>query len=215
MPKIEDKLKKLINRAIYDYKLIEDGDRLLVGFSGGKDSITALYGLLERQKIKPSLNFELAVLHVTTDLSEKSHLENVIKFLESLNVKYFIENASVIGELQDGKSVNCYWCARLRRKYILKAANDHGYNKIVLGHNQDDIIETFLINTFYKAELNTIKIFHKYDIFPYSIIRPLCLVKEDMIEKFVQKMGFPIVSQVCPYAKKTKRQEIKNLIDMM
>lgn len=213
MPKIEERIDKLINKAVYDYKMIENGDRVLVGFSGGKDSITALHWLKERQKRKPDLNFELAAVHIITDISEASHKDEIIKFLEQWEVKYHILKVDVISTVYEGFDFNCYWCAKRRRMHILKLANDMGYNKIVLGHNQDDIIETFLMNIFYKAETTTMRVVHNYERFPYSIIRPLCLVKEEMIEKFVKKMNYPIVSQSCPYSDKTKREEVRKIIE--
>lgn len=214
MPKIEDQISKLVYKAIDEFKLIENGDKILIGVSGGKDSLTLLFDLIRRQKYS-KIKFDIAAVHIKTDLSDLNYLDNLEDLLKNWNINYFIKESKIVSTVKDGKKFNCYWCASQRRKEIITIAKEKGYNKIALAHNLDDLVETFFLNILYKSELNTMKAFWKYNLFDISIIRPLILVREEIIKKFSLKMGFPISSQFCPYSGTTKRAEVKNIINQI
>ncbi|HPO50554.1 MAG TPA: ATP-binding protein [Spirochaetota bacterium] len=214
MANLEQRVSKQIGKTIYDYKMIQDGDKILVCVSGGKDSLTLLYDLIQRKKIIP-VKYEIAAVHVATDISEDHNKEELRDLFHSWGVDYFFVDLKVVHRLKEGKKFNCYWCAMQRRIEILKVAAANNFNKIALGHNLDDIVETFLMNMFYKSELSGMKLVFKYDRFPFTIIRPLGEVREESIKLFIERTGLKNLAQNCPYNDNTKRAATKKIIDEM
>lgn len=199
-----------IGRAIADYRLIEDKDRILVAVSGGKDSMSLLKLLNERKKWAP-VKYELIAMHVETDLRCAGcvHTKKLKDFFKSNGVKHHFAKIKVRG---GKKETSCFWCSWNRRKALFLAADKLGCNKIAFGHHKDDIIETLLLNLFYQGEFGAMN--PRQELFggKIVIIRPLCYVEEDSVRKFAKESGFPPQVCRCPNSDTSKRRLMKNLI---
>ena len=199
-----------IGRAIHDYDLIEDKDRILVAVSGGKDSMSMLKLLNERKKWAP-VSYELIAMHVQTDYGCAGcvHTKKLKKFFEAQDTKYNFEKIKI---LEKGRSTSCFWCSWNRRKALFTAADRLGCNKIAMGHHMDDIIETLLLNIFYHGEFSAMN--PKQELFggKIIIIRPLCYVEEDKLRKFAKESKFPSQMCRCPNSETSKRRMMKNFL---
>ena len=213
MPQLENFISKKIGRAIFDYKMIKDDDVILVGVSGGKDSLTLLYDLVKRQKSFP-IRYTLKAAHIISDFTEynKDKIENVFK---ELGVEYHLVSVPIIKRLKPGKTMNCYWCSSQRRIELFELAKNLGCNKIALGHHLDDIVETILMNMFFNGKIAAMKPVMKYERFDNTIIRPLAYVKEEQIRKFAVKKEFINLVCNCVYGENSKRLELKSFIKML
>ena len=204
-----------MGKAIHRYRLIQDGDRIIVGVSGGKDSLTLLHLLQERRKRVP-IDYELIPVHI--DLGFDSERAEILKnFFEAQGLPYHIEFTDI------GKRANspenrenpCFLCSWERRKRIFHLAHRLQCNKIALGHHKDDIIETLLLNIFYSAEISTMLPIQTLFKGKVTLIRPLALIEEEKIERFAREMDLPFGPSGCPSSGKTKRKEVKELIDAL
>lgn len=177
-----------IGKAIKDYDLIEDGDRILVGVSGGKDSLTLLKLLKERQRWSPA-KFEILAAHIESNLKCGIGMPKklLIKIFKDMGVKYVFKKMTL---REKDKKAGCFWCSWNRRKNIFQAAHDMGCNKVALGHHKDDIIETTLLNLFFLGEISTMN--PRQELFKGKIIiiRPLCYVEERTIRQYAKECGF-------------------------
>ncbi|KJJ84999.1 2-thiocytidine tRNA biosynthesis protein, TtcA [Candidatus Omnitrophus magneticus] len=204
------KIISRIGKASISYGLINDGDRVLVGVSGGKDSLTLLTLLSEMRKWTP-VKFDLFAVHIKTDFhcGQCVHNEVLTKIFEELEVPYIFLNIKVLDE---NNKTNCFWCSWNRRKAIFTLADEIGYNKIAFGHHKDDIVETILMNLLYNGEISTMN--PKQELFEgrLTIIRPLCYVEEEMIKTFVKEHGLPEQFCKCPFGKDSRRKYIKNFL---
>jgi len=199
-----------IGKAIADYNLIEDKDRILVAVSGGKDSLSMLKLLNERRRWAP-IDYELFAVHIETDFRCAGcvHTKSLKKIFEDSGIPYHFEKIKV----RDGKKkVSCFWCSWNRRKALFTLAEKHGCTKIAFGHHQDDITETLLLNMFYHGEFSAMN--PRQELFggKIVIIRPLCYVEEDVIKKFAKESKFPSQLCRCPNAKVSKRRMMKEFI---
>jgi tRNA 2-thiocytidine biosynthesis protein TtcA len=199
-----------IGRAIADYGLIEDKDRILVAVSGGKDSLALLELLNERKKWAP-VEYELIAMHIETDhrCGGCVHTKILKKFFEDRGIEYHFEKIKV---LDKHKKTSCFWCSWNRHKALFLAADRMGCTKIALGHHKDDIIETLLLNMFYHGEFAAMN--PRQELFGGKIvlIRPLCYVEEDATRKFAKESAFPSQICRCPNADTSKRRLMKNII---
>ncbi|WP_178842814.1 tRNA 2-thiocytidine biosynthesis TtcA family protein [uncultured Treponema sp.] len=208
-------LYNLIDKAIFDYRIIEKGDRILVGASGGKDS-TALIEYFAARKKRQKDDFEFLALNVCTDFG--GGLPEGIKTLfEEWNVPLESVFVDVNGRLKEGYKMSCYWCSTQRRKELIAFAEEKGFNKIALGHHMDDILETALMNALGKGELSTMIPSLKYDKYPLTIVRPLCYADEKTIIEHAKKGGYFGWTCTCNYqdnsARKTARRRLELLTE--
>jgi len=200
-----------IGKAIADYDLVKDKDKIIVAVSGGKDSLTLLKMFLERRRWAP-VSFELLAAHVITDYRCKGcmHKEVLEKIFEDSGCPYkFLE----VKLLNSGKErTSCFWCSWNRRKALFNLATELGYNKIALAHHKDDIIETILLNLFYNGEISAINA--KQPLFngKITIIRPLIYVEEKEIRAFAKESDFPSQICQCPNSETSKRALMKQVI---
>ena len=199
-----------IGKAIADYNLIEDKDRILVAVSGGKDSLSLLKLLNERKKWAP-VSYELIAMHVETDhrCAGCVHTAVLKKFFEGLGIKHRFARIKV---LDKKRKVSCFWCAWNRRKTLFLAAKKLRCNKVALGHHKDDIIETFLLNIFYHGECAAMN--PRQELFggKLTLIRPLCYVEEDALKKFAKESRFPSQMCRCPNSQLSKRRVMKEFV---
>ena len=199
-----------IGRAIADYSLIEDKDRILVAVSGGKDSMTLLKLLNERKKWAP-VKYDLIAMHVETDFRCGGcvHTKVLKKFFEDIGVKYYFKKIKV---LDKDRKTSCFWCSWNRRKALFLAADKFGCNKVALGHHKDDIIETLLLNMFYHGEFAAMNPAQKLFKGKLTIIRPLCYVEEENMRKFAKESNFPSQICRCPNSDTSKRRMMKEFV---
>jgi tRNA 2-thiocytidine biosynthesis protein TtcA len=208
----EKEIRSLMGKAIHRYGMIQDGDRILVGVSGGKDSLTLLTLLSERAKRVP-IHYVLMAVHV--DLGFGSGGADMLReFFEAKKISYHIE-ATRIAQLAtgpDNRENPCFLCSWERRKRIFSLAQRFGCNKIAFGHHQDDIIETLLLNIFYSAEISTMLPLQTLFKGKLTIIRPLAFIEEKKIERFAKEKGLPYFPCGCPASVRSKRKKVKELI---
>jgi tRNA(Ile)-lysidine synthase TilS/MesJ len=209
-------IEKLIAKAIQDYKLIEEGDRILLGASGGKDS-TILAWALSRRKIWENPRFELAALRIAGDvpgggmsLAEEAALKLMF---DEWQIPLDTVNVSIMGSVKQGHSMNCYWCSTIRRSELIDYAIKNNFNKIALGHHLDDILTTLLMNMTKKGEIATMTPKMKYEKYPLTIIRPLALVQEQSIRDFVSSMGWKAGTCSCDYGADGERKRYQQKLD--
>lgn len=207
-------LSRKIDKAIFEYNLIEPGDKILLAVSGGKDSLTMAYHIGKKQGGFP-IPYEAEAIYIRSDFAGCGASLEMGKLMKEWNLPFTIIDVPIVQRLKPGKKLNCYWCSTQRRVELLRYANENGFNKIALGHHMDDIIETFFMNLFYKAEMSTMLPFMKYDKYPQTIIRPLARVSEGEIIQFAQDFGYLEGAATCPYGTKSKRLDVKRMIDAL
>ena len=201
-----------MRRAIEDYDMIEDGDKIAVALSGGKDSITLLNGLKSLQYFYPK-KFELIAISVNPGF-EYFNSEFLKKTCDDLGVPFFEEKYDISKIVfEDRQEQNpCSLCANLRRGIINSVAIREGCNKIALGHNMDDVLETFLLNLLYTGSLSTFAPKSYMDRTKITMIRPLILLSEKDANRYVKKNNKKIMPKVCPMDEHTKRETMKEQI---
>ncbi len=213
MAYIDQHVRHLFGKAVHCYRLIQNGDRIVVAVSGGKDSITLLYLLKERLKHVP-INYEILAVYVNLGFSEEIS-DSLRIFFKDLGVKFKIIDTDhgIRAHEKSNRTHPCFLCSRLRKMTIFKYAWEHGFRKIATGHNQDDFIETFLMNICYSGQISSIV--PKQDFFSgkITIIRPLILLPSHKIEKFVRYKGLPDLPNPCPSSKKSSRIHIRKLLE--
>jgi tRNA 2-thiocytidine biosynthesis protein TtcA len=192
--KLEKRIRRQVGQAIGDYNMIEDGDRVMVCLSGGKDSYTMLDILMSLQKAAP-ISFEL--IAVNLDQKQPGFPDHILpQYLEKLGVTYQIvteDTYSIVKDKTPEGKTTCSLCSRLRRGILYRTAKELGATKIALGHHRDDIIETLFLNMFHGGKLKSMPPKLKSDNNEHVIIRPLAYAKEKEIEEFSQMKGFPII----------------------
>ncbi len=212
--KLQKRLRRLVGTAIVDYNMIEDGDKVMVCLSGGKDSYTMLDVLLGLQKTAP-INFEIVAVNM--DQKQPGFPEHVLPaYLADLGVPFHIiekDTYSIVKEIiPDGKTT-CGLCSRLRRGTLYSFADEIGATKIALGHHRDDIIETLFLNMFYGGKLKAMPPKLLSDDKRNIIIRPLAYCKEGDIVEFSAQKGFPIIPcNLCGSQENLQRQVIKDML---
>lgn len=206
---------RLVGKAIGDFGLIEDGDRILVALSGGKDSWTLLHALRHLQKKAP-VKFEIAAVTVHPGAAEFS-CESLTERLAGEGVPYTILPGRIVEIVRDHLDTGtgpCSFCARLRRGVLYSYASAQGWNKIALGHHLDDFIETLLMNLFYNGSIKGMNPLLAADDGKNTVIRPLVYVREDITREYALSARVPILGCSCPYhgMSSSRRHWVKELL---
>lgn len=204
----QPKLFSLIDKAVYDYKLIEKGDRILIGASGGKDSTALVEYFANRLKRKTD-DFSFTAIHIETDFEGCTMSPRLREQFKTWNVdavNYFVD---VQNRIKEGHKMNCYWCSTQRRNELISYALKNGYNKIALGHHLDDILETLLMNMLFKAKLFTMPPRLDYKKYPLTIIRPLCYADVDTIKEHASDAGYISTTCTCMYQDNSGRKDAR------
>ena len=206
-------MKKWLEKAVMDYGMVNEGDRVLVGVSGGADSLALLDLLASPMIFVPP--FELVAVHIDPGFGGAEQEYGVFeRYMENKGIPFVIErtNYGPLSHSDFNKKNPCFLCSRLRRKRIFEIAAERGCNKIAFAHHRDDIIETLLINLFYGREISTMM--PNQSIFggKLHIIRPLAYLPEEPVKKYAGECRFPVVENRCPSSKTSRRHYIKNLI---
>lgn len=201
-----------MRKAIEEYHMIEEGDKIAVCLSGGKDSITLLHAFKALQRFYPK-KFQLIAISVNPGF-EFFDIDFLQKICNDIQIPLFIENSNakeIVFDIRKEKNP-CSLCANLRRGVINSIAIREGCNKIALGHNQDDVLETFLLNLFYTGNISTFSPVSYMDRSKITLIRPLLYTPEKEIRKFIRKNNFEVMPKVCPMDGISKREDMKQLI---
>lgn len=214
MNRLFKRLKHNVGEAIMQYNMIEDGDRVMVCLSGGKDSFTMLELLMVLQKKAP-ISFEL--IAVNLDQKQPGFPEHVLpEYLDKLDIEYHVveqDTYSIVKDkIPEGKTT-CGLCSRLRRGILYSFAEKIGASKIALGHHQDDIIETFFLNMFFNGQLKTMPPKLLSDSKKHVVIRPLALCKEDDVAAYAAAKEYPIIPcNLCGSQENMQRKVVKKMI---
>ena len=206
-----EKICNKVGKAINEFRLIDDGDRILVGLSGGKDSMILLETLADRKKHLP-FKFDLLAIHVTAaNIGYSTDTEYLADFCASLNVPLYLEDIEVNLDIDPEKSP-CFVCSWHRRKAIFNKSKELGCNKVAFGHHKDDAIQIFLMNLIYHGSVSSLP--HKLSMFGGRIhlIRPLLKIPENELSYYAGMRSFKKNEKTCQYDHSTKREAIKNLI---
>ncbi|MBE6925857.1 MAG: adenine nucleotide alpha hydrolase family protein [Ruminococcaceae bacterium] len=205
------KLVGLMRRCVEDYRMIEAGDRIGVGVSGGKDSL-ALLTLMAELRRHCGIDFYLEA--VTVDLGFGMDFSPIRKLCDDLGIRLTVVNTEISKIIFDYRQEKnpCSMCAKMRRGAINQALLDRGLNKLALGHHFDDAVETFVMNLIYEGRIGCFQPVTDLDRTGIVQIRPMLYIHEKTVEAFAQRMELPIVQNRCPVDKRTKREEIKQFV---
>ena len=231
--RLEKRLKERFVKAMATYHLIEDDDKILVGLSGGKDSLLLTELLAKRAKIQHP-RFSVEALHVRMEnIHYETDTSYLQQFCDNLGIKLHIRTTSF--EVFDDSSADeeitklkakslklkrkqkqpCFLCSWNRRKQLFNLAQELGCNKIALGHHQDDIIHTALMNLTFQAHFSTMPVRLKMRKMPLTIIRPLCLIPESDIKAYAEMQGYEKQQKLCPYETGSHRTDMKQIYEQL
>ena len=206
------RMLSFVRRAVDDYNMIEEGDRIAVGISGGKDSLTLLEVLAEMRRFYPK---RYEIVAITIDMGfEGQDFSEVKELCRRINVEYRIistEIARIIFDVRK-ESNPCSLCAKMRRGALHAAAQEALCNKVALGHHYDDAIETFMMNLFFEGRLGCFSPVTYLSNRKITLIRPMIYATEHDVLYFTRKRPLPIVTSLCPEDHATERENMKNLL---
>ncbi len=206
------KVLSYIRRACDDYEMINEGDRIAVGVSAGKDSLTLLCGLAALRRFYPK-KFEL--IAITIDMGfENADFSAISEFCKRINVEYHIvetQISKIIFDVRKEKNP-CSLCAKMRRGALHNAAKSFGCNKVALGHHFDDVVDTFMLNLFHEGRIGTFSPVTYLSNTELYLIRPMIYMPEKDVVYFSNKEKLPVVKSPCPADKNTQREVMKNLL---
>ena len=201
-----------MRKAIEDYNMIEENDKIAICLSGGKDSITMLHAFKALQRFYPK-KFDIIAISINPgfEFFDTKFLQNIC---DKLEIPLFIENShaqEIVFEIRKEKNP-CSLCANLRRGAINSIARREGCNKIALGHNEDDVLETFLLNLLYTGSIGTFSPVSFMDRSGITLIRPLIYTPEKETKRFIKKNNLSVMPKVCPMDGTSKREDMKQML---
>lgn len=211
--KLYHHLKKWIEKAIVDYRMIAPGDRVLVGVSGGADSLSLLDLLDSRMLFAPQFTFTPVYIDLGFDPTYETY-QTLDNYFNQKGYSFVLEKSEIgpLAHSDYNRKNPCFLCSRLRRKRLFEIAGELGCNKIALAHHQDDIIETLLINMFYAREISTMNPAQSIFKGKMTIIRPLTYLRENLIKRYARERGFPVTATPCPTGETSRRAYIKKVL---
>ena len=212
--KLEKKLCRLMGQAIGDFGMVEDGDKVMVCVSGGKDSY-AMLDILMKLRVRAPIHFEIVAVNL--DQKQPNFPADILpNYLESLGIQYHIEEQdtySIVKRVIPEGKTTCGLCSRLRRGILYRVADELGATKIALGHHRDDILETLMLNMFYAGKLKGMPPKLRSDDGKHIVIRPLAYVPEKLLERYAEDMNFPIIPcDLCGSQPNLQRQVMKEML---
>lgn len=206
------KLYSYTRQAINDFQMIQDGDKIAIGVSGGKDSLALLYALSGLQKFIPE---KIDIVAITVDLGFGNFdTEEIKKLCEKLGIEYHLVKTQIAdilkAKIKEGSF--CSLCAKMRKGALNNFAKDLGCNKIAYAHHKDDFVETMILSLFYEGQFFSFPPVKYYEDVDLTVIRPLLYVPEKDIIGFQNKMTLQSIKNPCPFDKNTKREYVKNIL---
>jgi tRNA(Ile)-lysidine synthase TilS/MesJ len=208
------KLHRKFRKAIDLYGLIKEGDKILIGLSGGKDSLALVELLGERQKIFQP-RFSLLAIHITMkNIPYQADLNYLKKHTANFNIP-FVHRETSFDISTDHRKSPCFLCSWNRRKVFFETAKEYNCNKIALGHHQDDMLQTMLMNLTFQGSFSTMPPLLKMKKFDLEIIRPMALIQEKELLELEKIRQFKKQAKNCPYEKESNRSDIKNIITQL
>ncbi len=209
------RILSLLRKAVEDYGLIQDGDKIAVGLSGGKDSLLLLTALANYRRFSTE-KFDLVAIHINMNFkdSDPSNSQKLKAYTESLDVEYVEESTDLGAILFDVRKEKnpCSLCAKMRRGALCEKCKEIGANKLALGHHADDALETFLLSLLYEGRLSSFAPKSFMDRTGITVIRPLIYVEECDVIGTVNKLNMPILKNTCPKNHESQREYMKNLV---
>ena len=201
-----------ITRAVVEFELIDENDKILIGISGGKDSLFLTYALaILRERLKKK--FSLTALTINPMFTKDFNVDKVTEFCRNLDIEHKVEVVDIAGVIAATPNKNpCFTCSYFRRAAMNRYAKSIGANKVAYAHHLDDAVETFLMGMLSSGQLNTFTPKTYLNRSGITVIRPLVYIREFEIAKFVKKNNFSIIKSPCPIDGKTNRQTVKELI---
>lgn len=209
------KILSAMRRAVQDYRMIEDGDRIFVGLSGGKDSTLLLRALADYRRFSPqSYTLEAITVDIGLKETDKTELDALIKYCESLDVPHHLVKTDIAEIIFDVRKESnpCSLCAKMQRGALNNEINRLGGGKLALGHNADDVAETMLLSLLYEGRFSCFPPTAHMDKSGVSLIRPFIYLEEYDIKSAVKRQNLPIVNNPCPMNHESQREYMKSLI---
>lgn len=208
------RLLSLTRQAIDKYEMIEDGDRVAVGISGGKDSLTLLYALSELRNFYPK---KFDIIAITVDLGLGMDFNPVKELCQKLNIEYIIIDTKIKQIVFDERNEKnpCSLCAKLRKGALNDALKKHGCNKVAYAHHKDDVVNTLFMSLMYEGRIQTLETTTYLDGADITVIRPLIYVTEAEVIGFMNKYSLPVVENTCPADGNTKREYVSDIVNKL
>ncbi|MBP5405851.1 tRNA 2-thiocytidine biosynthesis protein TtcA [bacterium] len=206
-------MHKLLETAIHDYQMINPGDHVLVGLSGGKDS-SMLLKLLARKKISTTNDFRISAVFVKMGFRNDDEISGYLRDFSAENgVTYFEITKSLEKVMASEKKQACYLCSRTRRLALFDLADEISANVIAFGHHRDDFVQTFMMNLLFNGTLEAMKPNNPFFKGKYRIIRPMLYIKESSIRAEIENSGIRVFDSGCPFGKVSERAYIRSLLE--
>ncbi len=207
-------MKRIVSRvrkAVEDYDMIQDGDIVGVGVSGGKDSLVLLGALSNLSRYYPK---KFTVKALTLDMGYKADYSDIQKYCDELGVEYIVKPTNIAEVIFDYRKEEnpCSLCAKMRRGALNDLAIEEGCRRVALGHHNDDVLETFLLSLMYEGRINCFSPVTYLDRTDLYSIRPMIYVREGDIRAVAKRLTLPVLKSLCPVDGETKREEIKNIL---
>jgi tRNA 2-thiocytidine biosynthesis protein TtcA len=208
-------INRMVGKAIHRYKMISEGDRILVGLSGGKDSLTLMWIMKERLQRIP-IDYDLFAVYIDPGFAG-GFSESLATYCKQSGYNLRVEHTDygLKAHSPENRENPCFLCSWRRRKRMFEIADELGCNKVALGHHKDDIIETLFMNICYAGEISTMKPAQTFFKGLFTVIRPLALVDENTTKRFARELDFPKLVNPCPSSSHSKRREIKKMLDQL
>jgi len=205
-----ERIRSKVGKAVKDYNLITDGDTVVVGISGGKDSM-ALLDILQNRRLSSNIAYQIVAVHIQlTDVPYHTDESYLSDFCQQRDIEFHIIKDQVT-IVEDNKQP-CFYCAWNRRKKLFEFAISHGYKKLAFGHHRDDVVETLLMNMVYHAEISAFPV--KLSMFDdqLTIVRPLIYISDKELQRYISLIDYTPLPYDCEYAKTNQREKFRDLI---
>lgn len=205
------RITSCVRKAVEDYDMISDGDRVAVGISGGKDSLILLGALASLSRYYPK---KFSVIGLTLDMGYDADYSKIKEYCQSFGVEHLVKKTNIKEVIFDYRNEKnpCSLCAKMRRGALNDFAIEQGCNKVALGHHNDDVLETFMLSLLYEGRINCFSPTTFLDRTGIYQIRPLIYTRECDIKSTAKRLSLPVLKSSCPVDGETKRQEIKDII---